>query len=346
MAFIRVDHVSKHFRVPRRAAGFKAAVASFFHREEDLVKAVDDVDFSIERGELVGYIGPNGAGKSTTIKMLSGILLPTAGRIEVDGLVPYENRKENARRIGVVFGQRSSLEWDLPVVDTFDLYRRIYRIEPERFKKNVDFFVDLLELSSFLERPVRNLSLGQKIRANIAVSLLHDPSILYLDEPTIGLDVVAKAQIRKFVRAFNREKGTTLMLTTHDMADIEKMCDRIVMIDKGRKLFDGSMESFRARFGGEYVVRVVWEDEASRFVPPNLKPTERTGPVELFQGDRATLSIPQALGLFLAKPGIADIQVQEIGIEDIVRRMYRAAGSTSEESNASEVKVSGRPPLL
>lgn len=330
MAFITVNGVSKRFQVLKRTSGIGGALRALIKPEYDTVNAVNDISFNMEKGELVGYIGPNGAGKSTTIKMLSGILVPDGGRIEVGGIVPYENRRENAQRIGVVFGQRSSLEWDLPMADTFLLYKRMYKIEEERFKHNVDFFIDLLEMKEFLNRPVRSLSLGQKIRANIAVSLLHDPDTLYLDEPTIGLDVVAKAQIRKFVRELNQTRGTTLVLTTHDMDDIESMCDRIIMIDKGRLMFDGPTSTFKEKHGGEYVVKVTVMNGREPQAHPHLRLMKREGPVYAFTGTRADFPVPQALKHFLTGDGAADIrdiQVQELGIEDIVRAMYQANAS-------------------
>lgn len=328
MAFIAVDHVSKQFRVPKRGTGFKAVLHALIRPEYETVLAVDDISFALDKGELVGYIGPNGAGKSTTIKMLSGILVPDAGHIQVGGIVPHEDRQANARQIGVVFGQRSSLEWDLPMLDTLALYQRMYKIDDATYRHNVDLFIDLLDMKDFLNRPVRNMSLGQKIRANIAVSLLHDPPILYLDEPTIGLDVVAKAQIRKFIRALNRAKGTTLILTTHDMDDIEAMCDRIIMIDKGKKLFDGSMDAFKAQHGDEYVIRATVKDDGRLLAHPLLTLASQEGTLYCYKGWRHQLPVTDALAHFLTgenAPYLRDIQVQEPGIEDIVRTMYQQA---------------------
>lgn len=272
MAYIEVEDLRKEFKVVRRDKGLKNAVKSLFYREYDTVKAVDGISFTVDRGELVGYIGPNGAGKSTTIKMLTGILVPTAGRVTVAGLTPHLHRKENARRIGVVFGQRSSLEWDLPMEETFDLFQKIYRIDEAVYKRNVDFYVELLEMESFLKRPVRQLSLGEKMRAEIAVALLHDPEILYLDEPTIGLDVVAKNNIRRFIKQINAEKKVTVMLTTHDMDDIEQICHRLIMIDQGKLLYNGSLQGFKDRYGGEYTVTVVFAgDRPVEEVDPRLR---------------------------------------------------------------------------
>jgi len=245
MSYIEVEKVVKEFKVLHRDKGLKSALKSLFHRRYATVRAVDGISFTIERGEFVGYIGPNGAGKSTTIKMLAGILVPTSGTITVSGLVPYLHRRENAKRIGVVFGQRSSLEWDLPMEDTFDLFQKIYRIDEEVYRRNIRFYIELFEMEGFLKRPVRQLSLGEKMRAEIAVALLHDPEVLYLDEPTIGLDVVAKNKIRQFIKQINAEKKITVILTTHDMDDIEQICRRIMMIDRGRLLYDGSLENFK-----------------------------------------------------------------------------------------------------
>ena len=232
MSYIEVNDLCKEYRVAKTGKGIGGAIKSLFHREYTVKEAVRHVNFSVEKGEIVGYIGPNGAGKSTTLKMLSGILIPTSGTVQVGGIVPYERRRENAKRIGVVFGQRSQLYWDLPVSDTFDLYESLYDIPHETFRKNCDLFTELLDMGGFLDQPVRQLSLGQKMKANIAVALLHDPAVLYLDEPTIGLDVVSKKVLRQAIKAINREKGTTVMLTTHDMDYIEAVCNRLIMINE------------------------------------------------------------------------------------------------------------------
>ena len=223
MPIITVEHLSKHFKVYKRRTGFWGGLRNIVSREHSIIKAVDDVSFTLERGELVGYIGANGAGKSTTIKMLTGILVPTSGHAEVMGLVPYERRKENARRIGVVFGQRTQLWWDLPVIDSFDLLKHIYAIPQKLYNQNLELFSELLQLHPFLHTPVRKLSLGQRMRCDLTAALLHNPEILYLDEPTIGLDVVAKEHIRQFIKRLNAERQVTVILTTHDLNDVEKV---------------------------------------------------------------------------------------------------------------------------
>src|SRR5512136_858932 len=251
MSIIAVSQLCKDFQVFRHHRGLTGAFRNLFTREFRTVNAVNDVSFSIERGELVGYLGPNGAGKSTTIKMLTGILVPTSGEILVNGRVPWKERTAHAREIGVVFGQRTNLWWDLPVIESFDLLHHIYRVPEQRYYQNLLKFQDLLGLGEFMHTPVRSLSLGQRMRADLAAALLHDPKLVFLDEPTIGLDVVAKERIRQFIHSVNRERGVTVILTTHDLGDVEKLCQRVLMIDRGRLLFDGALAELRERFGGE-----------------------------------------------------------------------------------------------
>lgn len=248
-ALIDVQGLRKEFKIAKRREGALGALRSLVSREYNTKVAVDNISFQIQPGELVGYIGPNGAGKSTTIKMLTGILVPSGGSVRVRGIVPYERRVENARQIGVVFGQRTQLWWDLPTIESFELLQHIYKIPRERYARNMARFRDLLGLEEFLATPVRQLSLGQRMRADLAAALLHDPDIVYLDEPTIGLDVVAKEKIREFIKEINRERGVTVILTTHDMQDIEKICERMILIDKGTLIYDGPIEQIKERFG-------------------------------------------------------------------------------------------------
>ncbi|MBD5486866.1 MAG: ATP-binding cassette domain-containing protein [Lachnospiraceae bacterium] len=256
MSLIEFDNVSREFKIANIEKGAAGTIKSLFHREYIIKKAVDDISFHIESGEVVGYIGANGAGKSTTIKLLSGILYPTKGQVRVDGISPYKKRKQNASQIGVVFGQRSQLFWDLPFGDTLNLYKKMYNIPDDIYNKNYRYFVELLDMQEFINQPARQLSLGQKMKANIMVSMLHDPKILYLDEPTIGLDVVTKRKLRECIKEINQDKKTTIILTTHDMNDIEAVCSRLILIDKGKKLFDGSMDMFRETYaaGLEFVL--------------------------------------------------------------------------------------------
>ena len=323
MSYIEVHDLCKEYRVAKTGKGIGGAIKSLFHREYTVKEAVRHVNFSVEKGEIVGYIGPNGAGKSTTLKMLSGILIPTSGTVQVGGIVPYERRRENAKRIGVVFGQRSQLYWDLPVSDTFDLYESLYDIPHETFRKNCDLFTELLDMGGFLDQPVRQLSLGQKMKANIAVALLHDPAVLYLDEPTIGLDVVSKKVLRQAIKAINREKGTTVMLTTHDMDDIEAVCNRLIMINEGVKLFDGTLESFRNQYEREIVIRLEFEGNAPTWQDMEglsfSKRDENALEVKLLDRSTVKASITRLLDTFEPQ----NIFVREPDIEDIVEIAYR-----------------------
>jgi ABC-2 type transport system ATP-binding protein len=322
MAAIEVDHVSKEFRIHKRAPGLWASARSLLWREYETKKAVDDISFQVERGEIVGYIGPNGAGKSTTIKMLSGILVPTAGSLVVDGRTPHKHRRENALQMGVVFGQRSQLYWDLPIVETFDLYRKMYNVEKTRFNQNVAFYTELLGLAEFLHQPTRQLSLGQKMRANLAIALLHDPQTVYLDEPTIGLDVVGKSRIRRFVREINRERGTTVILTTHDMNDIEQICDRIIMIDKGKIIHDGSLAGFKNQFGSGHEMMVEFSDWDATVSDPRLRVLRQDGPRTWFGFRSDQISPAEAACLITRNHDIRDLSIKEPEVEEIIREFY------------------------
>lgn len=252
---IQVEHLRKTFRVAKRSAGFGNAVKALFSREYEEIRVLDDVTFRIEDGETVGYIGPNGAGKSSTIKILSGILTPDSGVCLVDGRIPWKNRKAHVAQIGVVFGQRSQLWWDVPVIDSFELIRDIYAVPEATYKRNLRDLTDLLSLTELLKTPARSLSLGQRMRCEIAASLLHDPHILFLDEPTIGLDAVSKLAVRDFILDMNRTRGTTVILTTHDMQDVEALAKRVILIGKGRILLDGTLDDIRR--GGEQIDETV-----------------------------------------------------------------------------------------
>lgn len=248
---IQAEHLQKTFRVRKRNAGFKNAAKAFFSREYEEIHALNDVSFRIEDGEAVGYIGPNGAGKSSTIKILSGILTPDSGTCVIDGRVPWKDRRAHVSQIGVVFGQRSQLWWDVPVIDSFELIRDIYAVAEDVYKRNLRDLTDLLNLSEILKTPARSLSLGQRMRCEIAASLLHDPRILFLDEPTIGLDAVLKIAVREFVLDMNKRRGTTVILTTHDMQDVEALAQRVLLIGKGRILLDGTLDDIRRGGSGQ-----------------------------------------------------------------------------------------------
>lgn len=245
---IEVNHISKQFVSPKKYPGLKGAIKGLFSKEKVIKKAVDDISFQIKDGEIVGYIGSNGAGKSTTIKMMTGILTPTRGNCVINGVDPNKNRKENAQNIGVVFGQRTQLWWDLPLSESFTILKEIYNVSDEDYKKQMEFLNGVLELSEFFDRPVRNLSLGQRMRADLGAALLHNPKVLYLDEPTIGLDVLVKDNIRKAIKEINEKYQTTVILTTHDIGDIEELCNRIIIIDEGKKIYDGGIEELKASY--------------------------------------------------------------------------------------------------
>ncbi|MFE0048143.1 ABC transporter ATP-binding protein [Streptomyces albireticuli] len=312
--FIELDGVEKVFDVRRKAG--------FLRRERHRVRAVDGIGFRVGRGEMVGYIGPNGAGKSTTIKMLTGILTPSAGRLRVAGVDPSRERAGLAHRIGVVFGQRTTLWWDLPLRDSYGLVRRMYRVPEARYRANLDRCVELLDLGALLDVPVRQLSLGQRMRGDIAAALLHDPEVLYLDEPTIGLDVVSKAKVRGFLREVNAERGTTVLLTTHDLTDIEQLCERVMVIDHGRLVHDGGLAELHAAGESE---RTLVVDLARELPPIEDVPGARTVKVE---GPRQWLafgtgqSAAPIVAAVAERYPLVDLSVREPDIEGVIARMY------------------------
>ncbi|OKJ76097.1 ABC transporter ATP-binding protein [Streptomyces sp. CB02460] len=315
-AFIELDRLEKVFDVRRRTG--------FLRGERRQVRAVDGISFRVERGEMVGYIGPNGAGKSTTIKMLTGILTPSGGSLRVAGIDPSRERTRLAHRIGVVFGQRTTLWWDLPLRDSYRLMHRMYRVPDARFRANLDRCVELLDLGELLDVPVRQLSLGQRMRGDIAAALLHDPEVLYLDEPTIGLDVVSKAKVRQFLRDLNAERGTTVLLTTHDLTDIEQLCSRVMVIDHGRLMYDGALAGLHEVGESERTLVVDLERE----LPPirlDSEPSVRTVKVE---GPRQWLAFPASasaaplVARIAAEYPLADLSVREPDIEAVIAKMY------------------------
>ena len=295
---------------------------NLFTREYRLVRAVDGISFDVEPGELVGYIGPNGAGKSTTIKMLTGLLVPTGGDLWVNGRVPWKERRAHVATLGAVFGQRTTLWWDLPVIESLDLLQHIYKVPPDRFRHNLDEFRELLELDPFLDAPVRSLSLGQRMRADFCAALLHDPALLFLDEPTIGLDVVAKERIRQFILHINRQRGTTVLLTTHDLSDVEKLCQRVMIIDQGRLLFDGELGNLRDRFGGNRKLLVYFAQEYESVAVDGAQIVERDGTRVTYQFERSFITASELIGRLSASYRIRDLQVREPEIAETVRRIY------------------------
>jgi viologen exporter family transport system ATP-binding protein len=319
---ISVVNLRKEFKVFRHHRGTLGALRNLFTREYRVVKAVDGVSFDIGRGELVGYLGPNGAGKSTTLKILTGILVPTSGEVRVNGRVPWRERKAHVARIGAVFGQRNILWWDLPVIESLDLLREIYKVPAGTYRRNLDHFREVLALDDFLHTPVRSLSLGQSMRANLAGALLHDPDIVFLDEPTIGLDVVAKERIRQFIRHTNRERGTTVILTTHDLSDVEKLCERVMMIDHGHLLFDGQLEALRQRFGGERELVVDFAEDYADISVEGARVVAREGQRVTYRFARGAVTASALIGRLSARFRLLDLSVREPEIEDTVRRIY------------------------
>lgn len=318
---IEVEKLVREFKVHGEARGSFRLIKKLFSQGGERKRVVDEVSFTIQKGEFIGYIGPNGAGKSTTIKMLSGVLVPTSGSVRVMGLEPHKQRKEHAKHIGVVFGQRTQLWWDLPLKDSFYLLGKIYNIPEQRYKENLDLFCDILDLGSFLHTPVRQLSLGQRMRGDIAASLIHDPQVLFLDEPTIGLDLLAKERIQDFLQTINREKQITILLTTHNLDDIEKLCRRVIFIDHGKVLFDGSSLEMIRTFGDKKYVVVEsngWSPERWKGpVPDKIEPNELWFGVE----DDAEIA-PMIRRLSDLLP-IHNLTVREPKIEDIMKELYK-----------------------
>lgn len=322
---IEVKSVSKTFKVNKRASGVPGMVANLFVPKFEKKQAVKDISFSIKEGEMVGFIGPNGAGKSTTIKMLSGILYPEKGEIEVNGFVPYKQRKDYVGSIGVVFGQKSQLQWDLPVIDSFELLKAIYRVPDEVYKKNLNRFVDMLDMGGFINQPVRQLSLGQRMRADIVAALLHSPKIVFFDEPTIGVDVVGKEKIREFIRELNAEDNVTMLFTTHDMQDIEKTCNRLIIIDKGTKVYDGTLPGIREKYGTTRQLDVEFHDNCEIAPIENVEIKqldELDGRKKRFIFENTKVQINELMNELLAKYNVRDLNISEPEIESIIRKIY------------------------
>lgn len=319
---IEVEHISKTFQVSRRSAGFSEAFKALFHRQYECIKALDDISFTIEDGEMVGYIGPNGAGKSSTIKVLSGILTPDQGQCSINGRIPWKNRTEHVRDIGVVFGQRSQLWWDVPVIDSFELLRDIYRIPIQTYHDNLEELVTLLQLEQIVRTPARQLSLGQRMRCEIAASLLHSPRILFLDEPTIGLDAVSKIAVRDFILERNKNHKTTVILTTHDMQDIETLTKRIILIGKGKILMDGKLEEIKKqlstnrRLTVEYNGGVITPRNGMRLLSDGNRLAE-------FDIDASILAVSDAISHITGQVEVIDISVDGASIDEIVASLYK-----------------------
>lgn len=319
---IKVNELKKDYKVYKDHKGYLGALRNLFDREYDLVHAVDEINFSIYPGELVGYIGPNGAGKSTTIKMLTGLLVPTSGQVVVDGFIPWEDRQSYVKDIGAVFGQRTTLWWDLPVRDSFDLLKDIYEIPPKKFKENLGLFREILDLDQFMDTPVRSLSLGQRMRADLCAALLHEPKLVFLDEPTIGLDVVAKQRIRDFIKFSNTELGTTVLLTTHDSSDVARLCRRVMVIDHGKILYDGGFDELIKSFGGNRILLVEFAEFYQNPVLENATIAHRDGLNVTYTFKRADVSASNLIHQLSKKYRIRDLEVRDQPIEDTIREIY------------------------
>ncbi len=324
MTLIDVRQLAKAFSVPERDSGLLGAVRGLWHRRHRTVKAIDGLSFSVAAGELIGVIGPNGAGKSTTIKVLSGILVPDSGECLIGGRVPWRERTAHVARIGVVFGQRTQLWWDLPVIESFDLLRDIYRVEPTLYKNNLEQMTAMLELAPLLDVPVRQLSLGQRMRCDLAAALLHSPDILFLDEPTIGLDALAKLAVRAFIQRLGRERPVTTLLTTHDLDDIETLCQRVLVIGHGKAWFDGPLAELRARVTPERRLTVDFAEGATSFSPPvGVRIIRAEGQRHTLGFDPGRTPAADLIGALARQWPIRDLLVENTPIDEIVEQLYR-----------------------
>ena len=319
---IRVIHLSKHFKVHQPSQGVMKKIKDLFKPEYKTIHAVDDVSFEIKRGEVIGFLGPNGAGKSTTIKMLTGVLHPTFGSVEVNGLIPYKQRNANAYNIGVVYGQRSQLWWDLPLIDSFEILRTMYKVPVERYKQNLETLVEMLQIQDFLRQPVRKLSLGQKMRGDIAAALLHEPPILYLDEPTIGLDVVSKNRVLQFLQTLNAEKKVTILLATHNLGDLEQLCQRIMIIDHGKVLLDESQAGILQRFGKQRILVLEFDNGIKDIHIPKGRVVKKEENKLWIEFNRDDVSAFDLIGSLERDKGILDVSIREKDIESILTQIY------------------------
>lgn len=325
MSIISVKNLSKTFKKPIREEGLIGMIKSFFSRKYEKIKAVDDISFEIGEGEIVGYIGANGAGKSTTIKMMCGILNPTDGSVIVDGMGFEKNRQEINRKMGVVFGQKTQLWWDIPLIETFKILKSIYEVSDEDYEERFNYLCDLLDMKPFLTQAVRSLSLGQRMRADFAAALIHSPKIVYLDEPTIGLDVLVKDKIRGAIKELNKKYGITVILTTHDMKDIEELCSRIIIIDKGKILYDGKLSDIKYKFGNTKTIFIpsnISLDEAAlteRFGAVAVESQEELLAIKFSQND---VDLDDMLLYLINTYHIKDFKIEDISIEDITKKLY------------------------
>jgi ABC-2 type transport system ATP-binding protein len=320
---IKVEGIAKSFKVAKRSTGLMQATKALFYREHTIVEALKDITFTIEPGEIVGYIGPNGAGKSTTIKIMSGILVPDGGKCSIMGFTPWKERVEYVKNIGVVFGQRSQLWWDVPVIDSFELLKDIYHVPQQEYKTTLDLLIETLELNDIVNSPVRQLSLGQRMRCEIAASLIHNPQILFLDEPTIGLDAVSKIAVRQFIKTINQEKGVTVVLTTHDMNDIEALANRVILIGKGSLLYDGKLEELRKRFGTHKTITVDYRKNTDSMDIPGTSIIHWSPEHAVLSIDTEKILTSDVITQLSKKVDLLDVTIESQPIEDIIVQLYK-----------------------
>ena len=329
---IEIQNVSKEFKVLNRREGLKGSIQDLFSRNYKIVRAVDNISMNINQGEIVGYLGPNGAGKSTTIKMMTGVLEPTSGSILVNGSEPYRNRTKNAQEIGVVFGQRSQLWWSLPLIESFKLLKDIYRVGDAEYNGMMDMYRELVDIEKLLHKPVRQMSLGQRTLSDILAAFLHDPKIVFLDEPTIGLDVSMKAKIRELIHALNKEKNTTVILTTHDMGDVDALCRRIVIIDKGKMLYDNDIEHLKSFFGSYRTLKIRVDGENSvenvRAELPDFMVSDQDEWVSVLVDEEKT-TVMDVLNRLIKTLDVRDMRLEEISTEDVIKKIYEEGATGS-----------------
>ena len=317
---IELKNISKEYKISKRKAGFTNAVKSFFKKEYETVHALDNISFKIKEGEMVGYIGPNGAGKSTTIKIMCGILTPQKGECVINGLTPWKDRTQYVKDIGVVFGNRSALWWDVPVDDSFELLKAIYKIPDEKYTKQKEMLVNMLNIKEIIKTPARQLSLGQRMRCEIAAAFLHDPKIVFLDEPTIGLDSVSKVAVRNFIKKINKEKNTTIILTTHDTGDIEALTNRIILIGKGKILLDGSLSDLKKKFRNKYII-LKYKGKIEKLCD-GLKIVEKSKENTKFEVNENIIPLAKAISYLTSNVEVIDLEVENTSIDDMVVKLY------------------------
>jgi ABC-2 type transport system ATP-binding protein len=322
MNVIKVSHIVKEYKKVKKEKGLQGSIKNLFVQNAEYVRAVDDISFEIEQGDIVAYIGPNGAGKSTTVKMLSGILCPTSGEILIDGLSPQKNRKQVVKNIGVVFGQRSQLNWDLRLGESFELLKRIYQIDNETYQRNLEQMDEILEISKFIDIPVRQLSLGQRMRGDLVAAMLHSPKVLFLDEPTIGLDVEAKYAIRKFIKEINEQSGTTIILTTHDLGDVQELCRRLIIINEGKIIEDGSLGELIDKVSPYRYLTIEFHNSII-VTNPKAEIVSTTGGRTVYKFRKDEITAVQLINDIAEKAPIKEISLEETKIDDIIRRIYK-----------------------